>query len=45
MGRDPPTADLETKTTTGVAGAKGVGGVSGTNDRIPGVKQDVLQIL
>ena len=31
-------------TTTGKAGAKGIGGLPGTNDGIAGVKQDMLQV-
>jgi hypothetical protein len=33
-----------TTTSTGKAGAKGSGGVPGTNDGIAGVKQDVLYL-
>jgi hypothetical protein len=39
-----PVVDLETTFATGLAGAKGIGGVSGTNDGIAGVKQDVFQV-
>jgi len=44
VGTSAPTPDSETIITTGTAGAKGIGGVPGTNDGIAGVKQDVLQI-
>ncbi|HEY0468739.1 MAG TPA: hypothetical protein VGC79_31310, partial [Polyangiaceae bacterium] len=39
-----PLADTETTFTTGIAGAKGSGGVPGTNDGIAGAKKDVLQV-
>ena len=39
-----PAPDSAGTITTGKAGAKGIGGVPGTNDGIAGVKQDVLQI-
>jgi len=35
---------FKTTFATGIAGAKGIGGVPGTNDGIPGVKQDVFQV-
>jgi hypothetical protein len=45
VGASAPTPDAATTIATGTAGAKGIGGVAGTNDGIAGVKQDVLQVL
>jgi hypothetical protein len=42
-GATAPTVKGST-TTTGKAGANGLGGVPGTNDGIAGVKQDILQV-
>ena len=39
-----PTTDADTKSTTGAAGAKGIGGAPGINDGIAGIKQDVLEV-
>ncbi len=42
-GANAPTV-TNTTTTTGKAGAQGIGGVPATNDGIAGVKQDTLQV-
>ena len=39
-----PVTDSKTTFVTGVAGAKGSGGIPGTNDGIAGVKKDVFQL-